>query len=95
MKLAYCNLLLLLLSLLLLLFCRVLRDTVESNETEIAHLRRRCDALNNELHSINKDHAMQIKEKNQELSDLHAELKMKSFQFSSLGVTFEVRLADG
>ncbi len=69
---------------------RVLRETVESNEAEIAQLRRRCDSLAKEVQILTKEHAAYNYEKNKELSELHAELKMKAFQLTALGATFEV-----
>jgi predicted RNase H-like nuclease (RuvC/YqgF family) len=68
----------------------VLRETIESNDTEITHLRRRCDALSVEVQALTKENLTLLSEKNQEISQLHGELKMKSFQLTALGVTFEV-----
>jgi hypothetical protein len=43
-----------------------------------------------EVQALTKENLTLLSEKNQEISQLHGELKMKSFQLTALGVTFEV-----
>lgn len=69
---------------------RVLREAKASLEAEIESTRRRFDSLTAEHNELLKSHALSISERNKEISELRADLKMKIFELTALGASFEV-----
>lgn len=71
---------------------RVLRETMISLENECNQLRYRNDTLSQLINQSQQELSNQIQEKNSIISDLRAELKMKAFELTRLGVSFEVMI---
>lgn len=70
--------------------CRVLREAKTSIEHEANQLRLRNDSLSQQVSQLQQElHALQH-EKGSTISELRAELKMKAFELTTLGVSFEV-----
>jgi len=69
---------------------RLLRETVQSLEVSSEQLRRGNEGLQKELALLQREGAAGLLDKGQELSELRAELRIKSFELTSLGVHFEV-----
>jgi hypothetical protein len=69
---------------------RVLRETKVSVESECNQLRQRNDALSQQLALLQQELVNTAQDRNNAVSDLRAELKMKGFELTTLGVTFEV-----
>lgn len=69
---------------------RVLRETMTSLENECNQLRYRNDTLSQLMNQSQEELSNQIQERNTIISDLRAELKMKAFELTRLGVSFEV-----
>lgn len=69
---------------------RVLRETKASIENECNQLRLRNDSLNQQLNQSQHELANVNYEKNNIISELRAEIKMKSFELTRIGVSFEV-----
>jgi predicted RNase H-like nuclease (RuvC/YqgF family) len=72
---------------------RVLREVKSSLQSEVDQLRRRLDDKENELQRTYREMNAMNLSKDNEISSLRAELKMKSFEANSLGATFEVPLS--
>jgi chromosome segregation ATPase len=70
---------------------RVLREAKASLETECDRLRHRVDQLSAELSVLLKEHTGAMGERTKEVSELRADLKMKIFELTALGTSFEVR----
>jgi hypothetical protein len=70
----------------------VLREAKASVENECHQLRLRNDTLSQQLSLVQQEMVNAQQDKNNTISDLRAELKMKSFELTTLGVTFEVCL---
>jgi hypothetical protein len=70
---------------------RVLREAKASVENECNQLRLRNDTLSQQLSLVHQEMVNVQQDKNNTISDLRAELKMKGFELTTLGVTFEVR----
>jgi hypothetical protein len=68
----------------------VLRETKVSVESECNQLRQRNDALSQQLALLQQELVNTAQDRNNAVSDLRAELKMKGFELTTLGVTFEV-----
>lgn len=69
---------------------RVLRETMTSLENECSQLRHRNDALSQVVNQSQQELSNQMQDRNTIISDLRAELKMKAFELTRLGVSFEV-----
>ena len=69
---------------------RVLREAKTSTENELNQLRLRNDALTSQLSMAQQALLNTANDKNNVISELRAELKMKSFELTTLGVSFEV-----
>lgn len=74
-------------------FYRVLLEAKQSLEAECVQLRRRNDALSADLTALRQEMHASSGEKSDELSGVRAELRVKSFELATLGVSFEVRPA--
>lgn len=70
---------------------RVLREAKTSTENELNQLRLRNDALTSQLSMAQQALLNTANDKNNVISELRAELKMKSFELTTLGVSFEVQ----
>ena len=70
---------------------RVLREMKASLENECGELRRRNDSLSQLVSESQKELSSQMHEKTSIIGDLRAELKMKAFELTRLGVSFEVQ----
>ena len=70
---------------------RVLREAKTSLEGENDKLKHRVESLGNELSVLLKEHTMAMGERTKEVSELRADLKMKIFELTALGTSFEVR----
>jgi hypothetical protein len=68
----------------------VLRETRSSLQSEVEQLRRRLDDRESELQRTYREMNALTLTKDNEISSLRAELKMKTFEAHSLGATFEV-----
>jgi hypothetical protein len=68
----------------------VLRETKVSVESECNQLRQRNDALSQQVALLQQEVVNTAQDRNNAVSDLRAELKMKGFELTTLGVTFEV-----
>lgn len=75
------------------LFNRVLREAKASIENELAQLRLRNDNLSTQIAHLQQSALNITNDKNSVISELRAELKMKSFELTTLGVSFEVRVS--
>lgn len=62
-------------------------------EQECNHLRQRNDTLSQQFAQLQQEMMNSVQDKNTTISDLKAEVKMKSFELTNLGVTFEVNYA--
>jgi progesterone-induced-blocking factor 1 len=71
---------------------RVLREARTQLEGEKEHLQRKCDSLASQLRDKEREAALTLSERTKEIADLRADLKMKSFELSVLGTSFEVRI---
>ena len=71
---------------------RVLREGKTSIENECNQLRLRNDSLNQQLNQLQQELSNVNYEKNNIISELRAEIKMKSFELTRIGVSFEVML---
>eukprot|EP01032_Pedospumella_encystans_P010921 gene10921-12742_t len=71
---------------------RVLREAKTSTENELNQLRLRNDALTSQLSMAQQALLNTANDKNNVISELRAELKMKSFELTTLGVSFEERM---
>jgi predicted RNase H-like nuclease (RuvC/YqgF family) len=69
---------------------RVLREVRQSLESECVELKRTLSAKETELSSLQRDMNDVHTSKDREMSQLAAELKVKAFEVTALGVTFEV-----
>lgn len=69
---------------------RVLREAKLSLENECNQLKRRNDTLLLDVSSLQREMNATVSQKNNEISEVRAELKMKSFELTSLGVNYEV-----
>jgi len=78
------------LSIFQLYYNRVLREAKTSTENELNQLRLRNDALTAQLSMAQQALLNTANDKNNVISELRAELKMKSFELTTLGVSFEV-----
>jgi predicted RNase H-like nuclease (RuvC/YqgF family) len=68
----------------------VLREVRQSLESECVELKRTLSAKETELSSLQRDMNDVHTSKDREMSQLAAELKVKAFEVTALGVTFEV-----
>lgn len=71
---------------------RVLREAKLSLENECEQLRRRTEVLASENIQLQREVSGLHSEKSAEISDVRAELKMKSFELTSLGTAFEEKM---
>lgn len=71
---------------------RVLREAKSAMEAECHQLRQRNDSLAQQLSLLQQEMVSAQQDKNNAISDLRAEVKMKAFELTTLGVTFEVGL---
>jgi hypothetical protein len=71
---------------------RVLREARASLENECTQLRDRNENLGRTVGVLQEDKASISHEKNNVISELRGELKIKCFEFTSLGVSFEQRM---
>ncbi|KAJ1400605.1 hypothetical protein B484DRAFT_458140, partial [Ochromonadaceae sp. CCMP2298] len=71
---------------------RVLREARTSLENECTQLRTRHDGLGRQVGALQDEKAALAHEKNSAISELRGELKIKSFELTSLGVSFEQRM---
>jgi len=69
---------------------RVLRETMTSLEHECNQLRYRNDTLSQLVNQSQQELSSQIQDRNNIISELKTELKMKAFELTRLGVSFEV-----
>lgn len=72
---------------------RVLREARASMESELQQLRHRNDLLSQQLGQVQMEMSNLHHEKNSTISELRAEVKMKAFELTQLGVNFEERMA--
>eukprot|EP01038_Epipyxis_sp_PR26KG_P012270 gene12270-16453_t len=72
---------------------RVLRETKESLEHENENLKRRNESLTVESIQLQREISQLSNDKNNEISELRADLKMKAFELNALGITFEERMS--
>lgn len=72
---------------------RVLREAKASLDVERENLRRRNDTLVLENKRLTKEMSDLDAVMNRELSDLRAELKMKTFEIGALGASYEERMS--
>ena len=70
---------------------RMLQETRQSLAAELEASRKREAALTWELQQLQKEHAALTADKMAEGSELRAELRIKGFELTSLGVSFEVQ----
>lgn len=68
----------------------MLKEAKVSLENECAQLRRRNDALSLDISALQREMNGSLSHKSGEVSELRAELKMKSFELTALGVNYEV-----
>jgi predicted RNase H-like nuclease (RuvC/YqgF family) len=68
----------------------VLREVRQSLESECVELKRTLSAKETELSSLQREMNDVHTSKDREMSQLAAELKVKAFEVTALGVTFEV-----
>jgi FtsZ-binding cell division protein ZapB len=68
----------------------VLREAKTSLEHECNQLRIRNDTLIQQASQLQNEKVNMQQEKNNVISELKGELKMKCFEYTTLGVTFEV-----
>jgi len=72
---------------------RLLRETVQTLEAANEQLRRGKEALQAELALLQREGAAGLLDRGNELSELRAELRIKSFELTALGVHFEEKSA--
>lgn len=75
--------------------CSVLREAKESAELECEQLRRRLDKSQHELALQSKELTALETAKESDLSELRAQLKIKSYEFSSIAANSEVAVSVG
>lgn len=68
----------------------MLREAKASTDNEVAQLRLRNDNLTTQIAHLQQSALNTTNDKNSVISELRAELKMKSFELTTLGVSFEV-----
>ena len=69
----------------------MLREAKTSVEHEATQLRLRNDSLAQQLSLAQQELLAVQQDKNTAISELRAEMKMKAFELTTLGVSFEVR----
>lgn len=68
----------------------MLREAKTSIEQESNQLRLRNDSLSQQLSQAQQEMLALQQDKNTTIGELRAELKMKAFELTTLGVSFEV-----
>lgn len=71
---------------------RVLREAKTSLDNECNQLRQRNDTLSQQITALQSEMSVLHHEKNSVISELRAEVKMKGFELTQLGVSFEERM---
>ena len=71
--------------------CRVLREVRSSLEAECAELKRSVASRDAELSTLSRELAEVRSVKDSDISQLQAEVKLKTFEATALGATYEVR----
>lgn len=72
---------------------KILKEAKDSLESECDTLRKREDTYINENRRLIKELSQLNIDKNQEISELRAELKMKIFEVTSLGASYEEKMS--
>lgn len=69
---------------------RLLRDNLSQIENDCDQLKKKLEFANIENSQLVRELALVQTSKCEEITDVRAELKLKSFELSTLGIRFEV-----
>ena len=72
------------------MFCRILREIRASLEQENEAQRRKIESLNADNLALYKEQQSMKSVKDNEIIQLQTELKLKNFELTSLGASYEV-----
>lgn len=70
--------------------CRVLREAKEATEMQCELWRRKFEKLSDEFAMLNRELTASCSAKDSEAAELRSQLKIKSFEHTSMAINYEV-----